>query len=357
MKRTLRNRGFTLVELLVVITIIAILIALLLPAVQMAREAARRTQCTNNLKQLALGCLNHESANGFLPTGGWGWAWVGDADRAPDWRQPGGWIYNILPYIDQQPLHDMGMGLTGTAKSDAQGQRQLIPLSCLTCPSRRQPHVWPYVAGLTQANASATSTRSRSDYAANAGDSYDDPTGGGPVPAWSLSGNQSGGPSSVTEVENPPGQKTTNARAYFSAVGKFDNGVSFYGSMIRIADIADGTTNTCLAGEKSVNPDYYETGQSGGDNEGAMIGANADIERWSGHWTGNVANKYEGYFIPMQDTPGYDYWQYFGSAHSSTFNMAFCDGSVKSISYMVAPEMFRRMCSRSDGLMIDLSQE
>jgi prepilin-type N-terminal cleavage/methylation domain-containing protein len=356
MKSSWRRRGFTLVELLVVITIIAILIALLLPAVQMAREAARRANCSNNLKQLALGCLDHEQANGFLPTGGWGWGWVGDADRAPDWRQPGGWVYNVLPYIDQLPMHDMGLGMTGTAKNDAHAQRQLIPLSTISCPSRRPPAAYPYIAGYQQANATYTTTRVRSDYAANAGDSYDDPTGGGPVPGWTPHGNSSGGPSNVAQVENPPGEATTNARIYFGKVVKFDNGVVFYGSTIKIADITDGASNTCLVGEKSVNLDYYATGQSGGDNEGAMIGGNADVERWSGHWSGNTSNMREGYYVPIQDTPGTDYWCYFGSAHPESFNMSFCDGTVRPVSYSIDPETFRRMCGRNDGLPIDARQ-
>ena len=90
MKRSSLKHGVTLVGLLVVITIIGILIALLLPAVQAAREAARRAQCQNNLKQAALACLNHESVTKRFPTNGWGCAWTGDADRGTDWRHPGG---------------------------------------------------------------------------------------------------------------------------------------------------------------------------------------------------------------------------------------------------------------------------
>ena len=90
-----------MVELLVVITIIGILIALLLPAVQSAREAARIMQCQNNLKQLSLGCLHCEHLNGYYPTGGWGSIWVGDPDRGQGKRQPGGWLFCILPYIEQ----------------------------------------------------------------------------------------------------------------------------------------------------------------------------------------------------------------------------------------------------------------
>src|SRR6476620_9930575 len=110
MKRNTFNRGFTLVELLVVIAIIGILVALLLPAVQGAREAARRAQCKNHLKQLALGFILHEDAHKFLPTGGWGYMWMSHPSQGFGLNQPGGWGFTTLPYIEQQAIYDYGAG-------------------------------------------------------------------------------------------------------------------------------------------------------------------------------------------------------------------------------------------------------
>ena len=105
--RNLRS-AFTLVELLVVITIIGILMSLLLPAVQSAREAARQTQCKNNLSQIGKATLEHVAQYEFFPTGGWGYGWAGDPDRGFNIQQPGGFFYNILPFLEQRNLWQLG---------------------------------------------------------------------------------------------------------------------------------------------------------------------------------------------------------------------------------------------------------
>src|SRR5262245_58856859 len=107
-----RRGGFTLVELLVVIAIIGILVALLLPAIQAAREAARRTQCKNNLKNIGLGCQNHVSTFKVFPTSGAGWGdylecYVSGGKPFGPTKQGLGWPFQILPYLEEGALHDL----------------------------------------------------------------------------------------------------------------------------------------------------------------------------------------------------------------------------------------------------------
>jgi len=103
--------AFTIVELLVVIAIVSVLTALLLAAVQASREAARRVHCASHVKQLGLAVQQHVSAHGRYPSNGWGYRWVGVPDRGTGIEQPGGWIYNVLGYLEQGPLRKLGCGL------------------------------------------------------------------------------------------------------------------------------------------------------------------------------------------------------------------------------------------------------
>jgi prepilin-type N-terminal cleavage/methylation domain-containing protein/prepilin-type processing-associated H-X9-DG protein len=334
-----RSTGFTLVELLVVITIIAILIALLLPAVQVAREAARRMRCQNNLKQLALGCLDHESATGRFPTNGWGWGWTGDADRGNDWRQPCSWLYNVLPYIEQQPLHDIGMGMDKTTKYAAHGRRLSTPVAAFHCPTRRPAVAYPVYEVMVNV-VPMPPVAARSDYCANGGDYYTAPGNHCPSAPWGEYG-----PGTETDVENPPGEMTDNARRIFRAEAGAGNGIFYTGSMIRMADITDGTSNTYLIGEKNVNPDWYETGQDIGDNDG-LEGDNEDNVRWTYMAWGSI-------LYPVPDTPGYLARWCFGGPHPSGFQMAFCDGSVQQMSFTIDITTHKNLGNRKDDTPVD----
>jgi len=342
-KRKLEMRkaknAFTLVELLVVITIIAILIALLLPAVQAAREAARRLQCQNNLKQLALGCLNHEQAHGTFPAGGWRYKWCGDPDRGFDRRQPGGWIYNILPYIELENLHQMGAGLTLAQKKPVFANMLKTPITVINCPSRRQPNIYPImpssIVDQTPYNSDAVVSHTpRSDYAANGGAANPDATNPNgwwnqPVTgaAW-----KSGDP---TIVDQPGFNQWPTTEMY-----KTYTGVICCAMTVKMADILDGASFTYLLGEKYLNPDRYYDGMEHTDNNGIVVGFDWDFQRWTDT-------------PPWQDTPGDSRLYCFGSAHAVGFHMAFCDGSVHSMSYSIDPEVHLYLGSRADLKPID----
>ncbi len=166
-----RPRAFTLVELLVVIAIIGILVALLLPAVQAAREAARRASCTNRLKQVALAWHLHSDSHGFLPSGGWGYNYMADADRGSGEKQPGSWAYSCLPYLEEQAIHDIGKGITDLNLEKAPNAvLASTPVGTFYCPSRRAAAATPCLYTGAQAyNADHSDIQARTDYAANVG--------------------------------------------------------------------------------------------------------------------------------------------------------------------------------------------
>src|SRR5882762_3042492 len=111
-----RLRGFTLVELLVVIAIIGILVALLLPAIQAARESARRSQCMNNLKQLGIASHQFHDTYKFLPSAGWSDWWVGCPDVGMGKNQPGSWAYQLLNFIEESARAGIGQGLNAVTR-------------------------------------------------------------------------------------------------------------------------------------------------------------------------------------------------------------------------------------------------
>jgi len=318
--------GFTLVELLVVVTIIGILIALLLPAVQAAREAARCTQCKNHLKQLSLGFVEHVDKVGHLPSGGWSFRWNGDPDRGFGKDQPGGWVYNILPYIEQDALHQLGAGKSPADKRLDANTISQTPLAVFNCPTRRRCTAYPnaHPSGYTLSNADRVSPVAKSDYAANGGHLTACPC----TMAQSLT--QGDDPNFPWEPENRGNTGIINQRSEY-----------------QMALIRDGTSNTFMLGEKYLSPDYYSTGVSGADDHSMYCAYDQDTIRWA------CAGQMDAMYI--QDRQGYTI-QGWGSAHAPGAHFALCDGSVHMIHYGIDLTTFVRMVRREDGQPVDASK-
>jgi prepilin-type N-terminal cleavage/methylation domain-containing protein len=319
-----RNRAFTLIELLVVIAIIGILIALLLPAVQAAREQARIVTCQNHLKQIGLAALTHLDTHGFFPTGGWGVQWAGDPDRGFSYRQPGGAFYNILPYLEMENIHELGAGETDSKKKKLLTRAAGTPVALYHCPSRRAAVAYPFLGWVGSINAEfpqVGALRETGYFVALCDYGFNGGTAMGPQ------GQQEGCIWNV--IQSYKVGETINWSRYDGG------GISYAGSEIRAADVADGLGHVYLAAEKYVQADEYYAPRWCGDLHGWDSGYGYDTYRWTA-------------YPPLQDTPGQRSRERFGSVHSAGFNAVLCDGSVHMIRYEIDRRIHMALGGRSN---------
>ncbi|QDU56604.1 DUF1559 domain-containing protein [Aeoliella mucimassa] len=336
-RSTHSSKAFTLVELLVVIAIIGILVALLLPAVQSAREAARRAECKNKLKQLGLAAINHHDVQGHFPTGGWGWRYAGDADGGYGEKQPGGWYFNILEYCENGQIRDMasdGDYSTVSANQKALAKQRIeTTVDLFICPSRRGGGVYPYIRtdGSEYYNADRPEVLGRNDFAANSGSLFPGSIWEGPRQRGSMM-------PAVPEYTNFTTYSTT--QGYYTTRG---NGVVLGLSEVRMAQITDGSSQVLLIGEKHIPYGEYDTGTFPGNDQGWDLGFDTDVNRWTK-------------FPPLSDSvdfpsniTGDNRVSIFGSAHPAGCQFVLCDGSVHTITYDVDPVTYARLGSIADG--------
>ncbi|MBR6436549.1 MAG: DUF1559 domain-containing protein [Thermoguttaceae bacterium] len=375
-------RAFTLVELLVVIAIISTLIGLLLPAVNSAREAARNMQCKNNLRQMGAASSAHLERQKYFPSGGWGPGWIGFPDYGFGRTQPGGWLYSILPYLDQERLFNYNhLANNSAAYSDANAQKSVndlveSPLKVCNCPTRRRSQAYPlrstqkvfYGGDTGQRNITISSMVAKSDYAANGGNTTNC------YQTTEVSG--SGYPQSYTEGSNATWTKN------FKQVQWRSFGICFAGSEVSADYVRDGMTLTIMLSEKFLDKDNYQGGCKNGEDVCMYTGISCSNVRMVGTgleftpktettgvktWTnkdaiqnapriGTSPNEY----LPYQDRRLTDsekqsgkFRYAMGSAHRVGFNVCMCDGSTREISFMIDPLIYAALGNREDAYNFD----
>ena len=305
-----RRRGFTLIELLVVIAIIAILIALLLPAVQQAREAARRTQCKNNMKQIVLAMHNYHETHSTLPFG---------------WNTHGtGWHSMILPYIDQATMYNgLSFRESGPGNWGSGGVNEVIVsnlIAAFRCPTMPiAEHV---------ASNSGIPSRVPASYRGNAGNESSSDDNSTILPPWTKS---------LEDLNQ--------------------NGIFYACSRVKFRDILDGTSNTLMITEASTDPNFVKDGQ--GMDVWYMGSPQIDRCRCDGGTGGTEFSEFVSSAVAQINarfvaptTHGRLMELAIGSYHVGGVQVGLCDGSVRFLSENLDQGVHEALSTRSDGEIV-----
>ncbi|QDU55820.1 DUF1559 domain-containing protein [Aeoliella mucimassa] len=365
-----KRSAFTLVELLVVIAIIGILVALLLPAVQSAREAAQRSACANNMRQLGLAALNYESTNKKLPPGYLGTEEhenpkaIGTrlADGTTIYHQGIGVFGNLLPYVEAGPVYDVLTSDSYPLSADSHGrvywqvtnpwtaaQARLTVLICPMAPVETpNDGVVDVAVPLYKGSAGAPVNTStfEGNYVLDSS-RWRMPTGG----ALGLTHYQG-----VSGVYGQPGPnlKVIGDDGNTYDVEKDLTGVFGVRSKTKLAQVTDGTSNTMMFGEApgSIGSSFWDAANNqvtGGFSQGIAWAGTCVLPTYLGL---DVSQEQD--WAPAGQPADYDTkWSYFGSLHTGVVQFCFVDGSVHSLSRDIDKSLFKAMSTMRGGETVD----